>query len=561
MSIDLSNTNYPGAADSVLRGSQDVRMIAAMRLTLAVSALLIIWIDPSEPNQFLPVTYATLSLYALYSLFIYIASIRWSQILPIRFLHWIDLAWYVLLISLSGGTDSIFFFFFFFAILVASFSRGFSWGLRVTIISTLLFTLLGYLVTPYQGTFEVNRYLLRYVNLLVIGYMIAYWGGSEITLRERLRLLKEVSLLSNPRFGVDRTIQSIIESLRSFYNADTCLLIFSKDSNGGGPYQLHRVDRNKSKKNTPTEMTEETAWMLLLASPTQAAIYRKRARSKTLLYDVKTGRLTQVISEGSTLFNAFEGKSCLTVPVYNRNQMLGRIYIVGGTRPFDYVEIDFVLQLIEQVIPVLENIRLVDRLASDAAEQERRKIAQDIHDSVIQPYIGLQFGLAAVKQKLMSGNTDVMREIRDLLELTEGEIAELRRYVGGLRRGESPQNAFLPAVQHFAAKFSDATGLHIEINSSDDLPIYDRLAAELFQMIEEGLSNIRRHSSSSYAKVEISRQNGDLVLQLRNQRRKGGDAVAFTPRSIADRAAALGGKTLVYTDKNNETVVSVQIPL
>jgi signal transduction histidine kinase len=270
--------------------------------------------------------------------------------------------------------------------------------------------------------------------------------------------------------------------------------------------------------------------------------------------------LTEVVQKNSTLFNAFEGKTCLTVPVFNRNQMLGRLYLVDARRSFDYRDIDFVLQVIEQVIPVLENIRLVDRLASEAAEQERRKIGQDIHDSVIQPYIGLQFGLAAVRQKLRSGNTDVVNEIKDLLELTEGEIQELRRYVGGLRRGETSQNAFLPAVRHFAAKFSDATGLQIEINAPDDLPVYDRLAAELFQMVEEGLSNIRRHSSSSYAMLGISSQNGNLTLQLRNDCRKGPEVASFTPRSIADRAAALGGKTLVYTDQN-ETVVSVEIPL
>lgn len=98
------------------------------------------------------------------------------------------------------------------------------------------------------------------------------------------------------------------------------------------------------------------------------------------------------------------------------------------------------------------------------------------------------------------------------------------------------------------------------INSAEDLRIYDRLAAELFQMIEEGLSNIRRHSRSNYAKVGISRENGDLILQLRNHRRRGLEVPSFTPRSIVDRASALGGKAVVYTE-NNETVVSVQIPL
>ena len=546
------------SANSLSQGLQDVQVMSAMRLTLAGSALLITWFDHSKPDPFLPLISTTLLLYTLYSLVIYVASVRSTRLVPIRFLHWIDLAWYVLLISVSGGMNSPFFFFFFFAILTASFGRGFSWGLRVTLISALLFSVIAYLIRPPQGNFEVNRFLLRYVCLLVIGYMIAYWSGTEIRLRNRLQLLKEVSLLSNPRFGIDQTIQSIIESLRGFYNADTCLLVFSRTTNGGGPYYLHRADRAETKK--PTEMTEETAWMLLLASPTQAAIYRSRGRGKTILYDVKTGRLTEQILESSTLFNAFEGKSCLTVPVYNRNQMLGRLYVVDAKSSFDHTEIDFVLQVIKQVIPVLENIRLVDRLASEAAEQERRKIGQDIHDSVIQPYIGLQFGLSAVKQKLISGNTNVMNEIKDLLELTEGEIQELRQYVGGLKRGEPSQDAFLPAVRQFAAKFSDATGLKVEIDSADDLRIYDRLAAELFQMIEEGLSNIRRHSRSGYAKVGISRENGDLILQLRNARRKGMEVPSFTPRSIVERATALGGKTVVYADKN-ETVVSVQIPL
>lgn len=546
---------------SMTRGSLDVRMMSAMRLTLAGSALLILWFDPPKSVQFLPVTYASLFLYFLYSLIIYAASMHRPGVLPVRFLHWIDLAWYVLLISLSGGIDSVFFFFFFFAILAASFGRGFSWGLRVTIICTLLFTLLAYLIPPAQGKFEANRFLLRYVNLLVIGYMIAYWGGAEITLRERLSFLKEVSLLSNPRFGIEQTLQSIIEKLRAFYDAKSSVLVFSSDPKGSGSFRMYRVDLDETKQHKPIEMSQEVAATFLLPSPTEAVICRKRPGSKSVLYDVLAHRPIVGAPRSAVLLNAFEGESCLSVPVWDRSYLRGRLFVVGGKRRFDQTEIEFVLQVIEQVIPLLENIRLVDRLASDAARHERRKIGQDIHDSVIQPYIGLQFGLAAITQKLQNGNSDVRQEVHELLKMTEAEIKDLRRYVGGLRTGESTEGAFLPVVKQFAAKFSDATGLQVEINSPDDLPIYDRLAAELFQMIEEGLSNIRRHSSSSFARVDISRKNSHLILQLTNQRRKSLETVSFVPRSIAERAAALGGETLVYSDANNNTVVSVQIPL
>ena len=549
----------------------DLRMISLMRVVLAFAALLVTFVDPPEPNRFVGPTYLALVGYGIYSLVIWALAIRHSRILPIKILHWMDVAWYLPLIALSGGTNSIFFFFFFFAILVASFGWGFRSGMRVTIVSAGLFTVVGYVAAATQPDFQFNRLLLRPVELLVLGYLIAYWGGVQSRLVARLQLLKEVSLLSNPRFGVDRTIQSVLESLRSSYGADSCVSILPKSqagqpirlygSSSEGPFNLHRTDRNNTEPgNSSQEITEEVARVFLSASPSHAIIYRQGNPGELLLYDTKTRDLVKDDSGSSTSLNAFDGKSCFSVPVYYRSQPVGRLYIVGGTHRFDYADIDFVLQVMEQVTGVLENIRLVDSLASDAAGQERRKIAQDIHDSVIQPYIGLQFGLAAVKQKLENGE-DVLGDVEEILALTNGEIVDLRSYVGGLRRGESPRDIFLPAVRRFASKFSEATGLNVEIHGRDDLPIYDRLAAELFQMIEEGLSNVRRHSTSSYAKVEIAIKNGNLEMQLRNERLKRLGDASFTPRSIADRAAALGGQTVVYMDGNFDTVVSVQIPL
>jgi signal transduction histidine kinase len=332
-------------------------------------------------------------------------------------------------------------------------------------------------------------------------------------------------------------------------------------SSSEAPYLLHRSDRSgEGSKNSSYELSGETARSFLPNSPLETIIYRKGKPLETLLYDTKTGGLSKVDSDNVAFVNSFDGKSCFSVPVYYRGQPVGRLNIVGSAHQFDYADIDFVLQVIEQVTGVLENIRLVDSLASDAAGEERRKIAQDIHDSVIQPYIGLQFGLAAVKLKAEKGE-DVLENVEELLALTNGEIADLRSYIGGLRRGETRREIFLPAVRRFASKFSEATGLVVEVHGSDDLPIYDRLAAELFQMIEEGLSNIRRHSTSTYAKLNVGIKDGQLELTLKNERLKRLGEASFVPRSIADRAIALGGRTSVYADENRDTVVCVQIPL
>ena len=131
--------------------SVDDRMICLVRLVLAASALAVIYLDPSEPDRLVRVTYAALVLYVLYSAALYAASLRTGRQPFARRAHWIDVACYLVLVSLSSGTSSVFFFFFFFPILIASFGRGFAQGLRVAVASALLFTVVGFLTAPRSG--------------------------------------------------------------------------------------------------------------------------------------------------------------------------------------------------------------------------------------------------------------------------------------------------------------------------------------------------------------------------------------------------------------------------
>ena len=96
-----SHTSMPSAVHD--------RMIAAMRLILAVAALVIISIDPSEPNS--AVTYMALTLYVAYSATLLVCAWRGVLLALTAMAHWIDVGWYVMLVGLSSGTNSVFFFF------------------------------------------------------------------------------------------------------------------------------------------------------------------------------------------------------------------------------------------------------------------------------------------------------------------------------------------------------------------------------------------------------------------------------------------------------------------
>jgi len=558
--------------DPLILGSIDDRMIAAMRLMLALLALLSTYIDPGETTHYVAATYTVLAFYLAYSITLCTLAVRRRPTIPATVAYWADVGWYILLIGSSKGTNSIFFFYFFFAILVASFQWGFTSGWRVTLVAAVLFTGVGFTMAPDEPEFELNSFLLRPTSLFVLGYMIACWGGAETMLKRRLALLKDVSLLANPRFGVDRTFGALMERLRAFYEADMCMLVMAEPPTGG--YTLRRVSlQNPVTEGRAEAITEEVARLLLAMPATQAQVSGSVSRvwgwfgavRRVQAYDIVTGeRLPEPLQEIHELLAA---EAYITVPVRYRGETVGRLYLTAACRyPFEASDVDFLLQVLEHTMPTIDNIRLVDRLASDAAEAERRRIARDLHDSVIQPYIGLQMGLVAIQKKLATHSEAVPEDVERLLALTNAGIADLRHYTGELRENGARDSGLLPggllpAVQRFTKKFAEATGIVVHVEAETALPVHDRLAAEVFQMVAEGLSNVRRHTRSAQATVTLSCQDDHLHLSIANDVATGGVPPPFTPRSITERATALGGRAHVEWPEHGGTVIVVDIPL
>jgi signal transduction histidine kinase len=547
------------------------RMIGLIRLVLAAAGLVIIYLVPEEPDRLVEVTYTALILYTLYSAVVY--GLELAGRLPgwaARWGHWVDVGCYTLLITLSHGTNSVFFFGYFLPILVASFRWGFASGIRVVLVSTVLFTGLGYLTAPVGPEFEAQRFLIRPIYLLTLGYMMAYWGGYEIELKRRLALLRDAATLSNPRFGADRTLGQMMHRLRVFFGADTCAMILQD-------LPTHTSTLRRARQHEPAEpeqpvraetIPSEVAEILMGLPPEHVVRYRVPMGFRWLggsldsqAFEATTGADAELdTGAAGAIADVLDASSFISVPLRFRNRVTGRLYLTGDGK-FRSGESDarFLLQVMDQVLPLVDDLRLVNQLATAAAEEERRRIARDIHDSVIQPYIGLQIGLTGVRQKLMASGSELTADMDRLIEMTNIGVEDLRRQVLVLREGVVAEGRLVPATKRFAAKFSDVTGIAVEVEAETDFPLDGRLASEAFQMIVEGLSNVRRHTQSVHATIGLALRDGYLQVRIENENAE--PRSVFTPRSITERAAALGGEATVYTSEMGSTVVTVEVPL
>jgi signal transduction histidine kinase len=556
-SIVLINVTGRSTADG-----SDALLIAKMRLVLATAALLVAFVEVPEGKAY--VNWVVFSGYVIHTAIFYFFTQSRKPFTETHLAHWLDVCWYALIVLCSGGSQSPFFLFFFFAVLAASFRCGFEEGRRVVVASATLFFLIGTIVGPDSA---FAKLLLRVTFLLGLGYMIAYWGEAEIVLKRRLALLHDVSRLSNPRFGVDNTINSVLEKTRKFFDAQSCILI-SRDADCAA-YRYRIVKKQGSARAACAERIgpELGAPMLALAhEKTVLYVWHPSARIASFLglnglhiFDAKCQCWNRMDSnEAIGVAEMLDAKAFISAPVPLRNGE-GRIYVAAREDRFSREDALFLSHIASQTFPVIETIALLDHMASEAAAEERHRIARDLHDTTIQPYIGLALGLHAMRKKAQDGNP-LIEDLERLTEIGGEVIRELRRYAGSIRDAVGSSGpAFLGTLQRQAEKMARFYDIHIDVSMESKFEISDRLGVEILQMISEGYANIRKHTRARYGWLTVRCFDGCIEIEIGNE--STGEAPGFMPRSLSERAFALGGQAWVEHMPPDRTAVRIKIPI
>jgi signal transduction histidine kinase len=545
-------------------GSVDARMIDVMRCVLALSALAIIYVDPGESRHFVAISKVSVFVYLLLSVVSLLVAARHAPLVPPRYEHWIDVLFAGVLAASTQGDSSIFFFIFLFAILVASFSRGLAEGLAVTGASVVLFEFAVLIFAPESAPFDLDQALVRPFCLFALGAMVAYWGGHEVTYRRRLRLLQEINNQWNPRFGHDHAIGSNLERTLDFFSASACILVLKRPTTPPIYLTYHTSGRKRGQAMAPSPINPETAAILLSFPPTFSARYDEVSPwwRRRFTGSGRTSTDEAMAAQCKVLANLLDTGCFLTVPYTQRDGTEGRAFVTAGKTPFEQSDVDFFAQLMMTISNVVEGMQLMDELVSRAAEHERYRISLDIHDTTIQPYIGLKLGLDALAREAGADNP-LSRRIGELLGMTDSTIRDLRRYMTTLQEDTTlAGDSLLSAVRDQASHYHRFYGIDVDVRCDDEVHVNSQVAGALLQIVAEGLSNILRHTTAKSAFLAIHREGERLVVEIANESPPAADGeTVFTPRSISARTRSLGGTVVVERDTLGYTIVRVVIPL
>jgi signal transduction histidine kinase len=541
-----------------------------VRFIVAFYSLLVFFVDPNQSGFAKILVDKLLIAYCLYSaclLFVYdMQNIR--KFVSRYAAHWIDTLFFILLVGLTGGAQSVYFYFFFFPIIVASFSWGFSEGLRVTAASVVLCAVVSLVLGFMHDDYDLAETLLRPIYLVVFGYLIAYWGGGRVVLNRRLSLLKEISTNWNPRFGSDHAIRVNLSRLVNFYDASRCFIVL--EHNDKLPkYVMHSFDSRKKDAAEGAKEIELTTAKVLLSLPRTIAISYEnthpnslRSFNKFISYDVNTLQSSErYLRESKSLSSFFDEESFISVPYKQQGISSGRLFLIAHNKEFSRSDVSFTKQVADVISSVIDNMQLIENLISEASGQERLRISLDVHDTTIQPYIGLTLALDAL---LIEFNSDPLLagKINEIIKMANMTIHDLRSYKDTLRekslmRGE----VLMSAIKNQGERLHRFYGIQVNFSGSVDPNLPGNIAEAAFQIVKEGLSNILRHTNSKKAMISISENENNLYVEIGNETDASFPTSQFMPKSIFERVKIFNGEALVHTNLDGFTVVRIKIPL
>ena len=149
-----------------------------------------------------------------------------------------------------------------------------------------------------------------------------------------------------------------------------------------------------------------------------------------------------------------------------------------------------------------------------AQEDERLRIAQELHDQVGQDLTAVLLGLSRVCSQVPSGTREDVRAVQDAVR---NSLEEVRRIALELRPEALDDLGLANSLAVLAERFSHQLGLEVALRISPELPA---LPAETelvaYRVAQEALTNIARHSASPRASLKLDHDPGQLVLTVRD---------------------------------------------
>jgi len=208
-----------------------------------------------------------------------------------------------------------------------------------------------------------------------------------------------------------------------------------------------------------------------------------------------------------------------------------------------------------------------------ATESERRRIARELHDGVLNSLTGAALQVHATSQLIEQDPRAARARLQEIERMIAEQQAELRAWIEGMRHGTTalrPAHADLLIALKALCRRGAACGPRVDLTGSDFALIPKTLVDHVYRLVEETLSNSIRHARADYVWIDVRIWRHDVVITVEDDGRgfpfhgrydlASLQAKRVGPASVKERVTLLHGQ-LVVTSKRTGSRIEIRLPM
>ncbi len=463
-----------------------------------------------------------------------------------------ELALHLIAVTLTGLWESPLIFSLMSTVVIAGFARGFAFGLRAAAASAIGITASSLLVLDDPAVTAAEAIRWSAVVLLVgivAGYGRRISGEADrqtnIALGRMNRLADANALLFNlhriaqtlpASLNQDEALDSTIDRLRSLVDFDSAAIL-TLDEADGSWVVARRQAVSLGQLLDPSEMP----------GPVRRAI---ASHAVTVSDD---------LAMDGPGFNP-GSRSAAYTPLLARGSLIGVLCLEArDDHHFSERDVEVLRRYAEPAALAIDNARWFARLRTVGADEERTRIARDLHDRVGQSLAYLGFEVDRVIRRDTNGEpvTEMLQQLNSDLRSVTGEVRET---LYDLRTSVGKEKGFAQTIEEFAVRVAERSSLDIELDceGSERLPILQE--RELWRIAQESLINIERHARASLVEIKWRSDGTNALLSITDDGvgfpvGKAGRQDSYGLLGMRERASSIGATLELISSPGEGTTV------
>jgi signal transduction histidine kinase len=263
-------------------------------------------------------------------------------------------------------------------------------------------------------------------------------------------------------------------------------------------------------------------------------------------------------------------KSLLAVPIPCKGPFLGNLYLTEKSDGQEFTSYDeeTLVRFALQAALAIDNAHLHEQVADLAVAQERVRIAHEMHDGLAQVLGYVNTKVQAAEMYMKRDKTEeASAQLRELSVAARQAYADVRESIVGLRTLPG-QRSMDEVLREYLDRWQEMSGVSTSLVMDTGMKLRESHELQLVRIVQEALTNVRKHAKASHARVELRRDGHDLVTTIIDDglgfsaaARSRSQFPQFGLSTMRERAESIGGTLTIDSKPGEGTKVRFTLPL